>query len=67
MEPHSPGGLEGPMKSTTTGEVLFLESRSVDVGWSRAAWTLDTFAIVMLTQMNGKEKFSFPIVRISAK
>jgi hypothetical protein len=47
MEPHSPGGLGGPLKGTLTGEVLFRESSSVDVAWRKAAWTVDTFAIVM--------------------
>lgn len=50
------------MKSILIGEALFLESSSVDVGWKRAAWTFDIFAIVMLTQMNGKKNFHFPIV-----
>jgi hypothetical protein len=60
MEPPSHSGLGGPVKGTPFGEVLFLESSSADVTSKRSAWTFDIFAIVMLTQMNGKNNFNFP-------
>ncbi|GAB1285307.1 Contactin-associated protein-like 5-2 [Apodemus speciosus] len=53
MEPHSPGGLEGPMKGTHTGEVLFLEPSSADVAWRKAAWRSPSEVIFAIDVGNG--------------
>lgn len=59
MESHLPGGLGVPKKGTLTGEVLLLEFSNVNVAWMRFVWTFGTFAIVMLTRMNGNGNHDF--------
>lgn len=54
MGVHIPGGLEKPMRSTTTGVALDLEFKNVPVALNAIVLMPSTTATVMLTLNNGK-------------